>query len=55
MFWEADECARCVRDGKLESDVIPLDESLLIMQVMDAVREQNGFKYPAPLESYDNN
>lgn len=26
MFWEADEAARCVRDGRLESNDLPLEE-----------------------------
>lgn len=31
--WEADEVARCLRDGKKESDRMPLRETLLMMQV----------------------
>ena len=32
MFWEADEAVRCVRDGRLESEGLPLQEvsSLLV-------------------------
>ncbi|KAL8917558.1 MAG: hypothetical protein Q9172_005798 [Xanthocarpia lactea] len=51
MFWEADECARCVRDGKGESEVLGLEESVVIMRVMDEVRRQNGLVYPAKIES----
>jgi hypothetical protein len=36
--YEADEVARCVRDGRLESDVWGHDKSLLLMDVFDAVR-----------------
>lgn len=43
---EAIEVATCVRAGKLESDVMSLDESVRIMGVMDAVRIQLGMKYP---------
>lgn len=50
MFWEADECARCLRDGKKESSVIPLTESLEMIKVMDQARAANGFKYPDALE-----
>ncbi|OJJ48144.1 hypothetical protein ASPZODRAFT_130086 [Penicilliopsis zonata CBS 506.65] len=53
MFWEADECGRCLRDGKLESEIMSLQESIAIMRVMDEVREQNDFVYPAELESTD--
>lgn len=44
--YEAAEVANCVRAGKLESDIMPLDESLAIMQTMDAIRAQWGLKYP---------
>lgn len=44
--YEAAEVANCVRAGKLESDVMPLDESLSLMQTMDAIRAQWGMKYP---------
>lgn len=43
--YEAAEVAKsCTR--KLESDVMPLDESLSLMQTMDAIRAQWGMKYP---------
>lgn len=53
MYWEADEVARCVRDGKLESEGMPLEESIVIMEVMDEVRRQNELVYPAKIESTD--
>ena len=46
MFWEADECARCLRDGKLESASLPWNESIVIMEVMEEVLKQGGVKYP---------
>jgi predicted dehydrogenase len=51
MYWEADEAARCIRDGKLESETMPWDESTLIMEILDEVRQQNGLKYPEDIES----
>ncbi|KAI4682852.1 hypothetical protein J4E81_009474 [Alternaria sp. BMP 2799] len=51
MFWEADECARCIRDGKLESEVMGLEETEVVMRVMDQVRRQGGVVYPAVIES----
>ncbi|KAF3394518.1 D-xylose 1-dehydrogenase [Penicillium rolfsii] len=51
MAWEADEVARCLRDGKLESESMPWEESLVIMEVMDEVRRQGGLVYPATIES----
>ncbi len=43
---EAIEVMRCLREGKLESDIVPLAESLSIMETMDSVRAQWGLKYP---------
>ena len=34
---QADEVARCMREGLLESPLMPLDESVSIMQTMDTV------------------
>jgi len=51
MFWEADEAARCLRDGKLESETISWEESTVIMETMDEVRRQGGLKYPDLIES----
>jgi len=51
MFWEADEAARCVRDGKLESETLEWDESILIMETMDEVRKQGGLNYPELIET----
>ncbi len=43
---EAMEVMDCLRGGRLESDVMPLDETLHIMQTLDAIRTEWGFKYP---------
>lgn len=53
MFWEADGAARALRDGKLECETMPLDESILIMEAMDKVRYDNGFLYPKAIEKTD--
>ncbi len=44
--YEAAEVMRCLCAGKLESDILPLSESLTIMQTMDRLREPWGLKYP---------
>ena len=46
FHYEAAEVARCLRAGKLESDVLPLDESIAILETMDKIRGQWGLKYP---------
>ncbi len=43
---EAAEVARCIRAGKLESDIMPLDESLELMRTMDEIRARWGLSYP---------
>lgn len=44
--YEAMEVMNCLQAGKLESEIMPLDESLEIVKTMDAVRAQWGMKYP---------
>ena len=51
MFWEADEAARCFRDGKLESDIMPWEESIAMMEVVDEIRSQADYKFPDDIES----
>jgi predicted dehydrogenase len=40
LWHEAEEVARCLREGLLESPLMPLDESVEIMQTMDAVLQR---------------
>ena len=44
--YQAIEVARCVREGRRESDVMPLAETLATMRTMDAIRAQIGLRYP---------
>jgi predicted dehydrogenase len=44
--FEIMEVNACLRKGLLESDNMPLDESLQIMRTMDEMRRQIGLKYP---------
>lgn len=37
---EAEEVMACVRDGRLESAIMPLDESIAIIEAMDKMRSQ---------------
>jgi predicted dehydrogenase len=45
--YEAAEVGRCLRAGRLESDIMPLDETLAIARALDQVRGQWGLRYPA--------
>jgi predicted dehydrogenase len=38
--YEAAEVMRCLRAGKLESEIMPLDETLRIVETMDTIRSQ---------------
>jgi len=51
MFWEADEAARCLRDGKFESKTLDWEESIVIMETMDEVRKQGGLTYPELIDT----
>lgn len=44
--YEAEEVARCVREGKTESGIMPLDETLSVMNTLDRIRVHWDFKYP---------
>lgn len=44
--FQAIEAARRIREGQTESDIMPLDETLQIMETMDEIRQQIGLRYP---------
>lgn len=44
--FEAIEVMNCLRQKKLESDLMPLDETLAIMETLDQIRAPWGLKYP---------
>jgi hypothetical protein len=44
---EIAEVARCLRAGEAESPRVPLDETIAILDVLDAARAQLGVRYPA--------
>jgi dihydrodiol dehydrogenase / D-xylose 1-dehydrogenase (NADP) len=46
FIYEAEEFMEIIRGGRLESEIISLDESLSIMRTMDRIRESWGLKYP---------
>jgi len=45
LQYEAAEVMRCMRAGLTESQVMPLDETLAIMRLMDTLREAWGVRY----------
>jgi predicted dehydrogenase len=44
--YEIAEVNRCLREGKLESEIMPLAETLAVMETMDEIREEWKLKYP---------
>jgi dihydrodiol dehydrogenase / D-xylose 1-dehydrogenase (NADP) len=44
--YEAAAAMDCLRERKIESDIMPLDETLSIIKIMDELRRQWGLKYP---------
>ncbi|KAG7443604.1 NAD(P)-binding protein [Guyanagaster necrorhizus] len=48
--FQADEVARCVRDGKNQSSLWNHNKSLLEMGIFDEVRKQGGYRFPLGVE-----
>jgi hypothetical protein len=46
LHFEAAEAARRIAEGRLESPVRPLTESIATLQVMDEIRRQIGVTFP---------
>jgi predicted dehydrogenase len=43
---QAEELMELVRDGRTESSMMPLADSLAVMRIMDRIREHWGLRYP---------
>ncbi|WZH47012.1 Dimeric dihydrodiol dehydrogenase [Fusarium acuminatum] len=46
FYWEADAVAEDIAKGRTEDGIIPLDETLRMMELMDEIRAAAGLKYP---------
>jgi predicted dehydrogenase len=46
MQYQAIEVERCIRAGLTESPIMPIDETVEILEIMDQIRAQTGVKYP---------
>jgi predicted dehydrogenase len=44
--FEAAEVIRCLRAGQLESEIMPLEETIRVMETMDRIRSQCELSYP---------
>lgn len=47
MHYQAAAAERLVAEGNLTGDVLPIDETVAIMECLDAIREQIGLRYPS--------
>jgi dihydrodiol dehydrogenase / D-xylose 1-dehydrogenase (NADP) len=45
--YEAAAVMNCLKEGRLESNIMPLEESLSIMRIMDKLKNDWGIKYPS--------
>ncbi|KAH7725547.1 trans-1,2-dihydrobenzene-1,2-diol dehydrogenase-like protein [Aphelenchoides avenae] len=46
LRYEADHVYECITNGKTESDIMPLEESLNVAELVEEVRRQLGVVYP---------
>lgn len=46
FIYEAEEVRKCIRTGKIESELVSHSESALIAHIQDEMRKQIGVKYP---------
>ncbi|PWW02743.1 putative dehydrogenase [Paenibacillus cellulosilyticus] len=46
-FYQAIEAMECLREGRKESPVMTVDETVRIMETLDRIREPWGLKYPS--------
>ncbi|KAF2191609.1 NAD(P)-binding protein [Zopfia rhizophila CBS 207.26] len=51
MFWEADEAGFALCEGRKEGKYLGLEETVLIMEVMDETRRQGELRYPEKIET----
>lgn len=47
LHYQAAEVMACLRQGQLESAVMPLDDTLEVMGILDSIRDQWGLCYPS--------
>ncbi len=48
---EAAEVVRCLQAGRLESELVPLDGTLVTMRILDRIRKEIGLVYAADIEA----
>jgi predicted dehydrogenase len=51
MQFQAQAAERIIAEGRRDSDILPIDETVAIMGTLDTVREQIGVRYPGEAEA----
>lgn len=46
LIHEANAIAKDISEGKTQNDVVPPEETLLVLETLDKVRDQNGLTFP---------
>eukprot|EP00301_Raphidiophrys_heterophryoidea_P009967 c14992_g1_i1.p1 GENE.c14992_g1_i1~~c14992_g1_i1.p1 ORF type:complete len:362 (-),score=94.59 c14992_g1_i1:102-1151(-) len=46
LLYEVQEVHKCLKEGKTESEIMPLEESLVLARILDKTRELIGLSYP---------
>lgn len=46
LFYQIDHVSNCLREGKKESNLMTLNNSILLAETLDEIRKQLGVKYP---------
>ncbi len=46
FIYQVAESVRCLREGLIESPIIPIDETIDLMNVLDSMRREWGLRYP---------
>jgi len=54
FVYEADDTALDIAAGRKESQIMPLSETIHVMELMDSIRKQGGTKYPPDDENENN-
>ncbi len=47
LHFQLREACECIRSGKLESEIMTRQDSIQVLQLMDAVRTKAGLRYPS--------
>lgn len=46
FFYEADAMALDIANGRTQNSIMPIEETLRMMRLMDGIRRHNGLVYP---------